>query len=282
MHDPVRTVRRWVWRDDRPSEGERVIPEETALALTYNGSTHVVMMGTPQDLRDFAVGFSISERIIQSDGEIESFDEVAFDGGIELRIWLAQSKADRLRERRRFLAGPTGCGLCGVESIAEALRETPVVGASRQFSPHQIMSAVHAVGPLQKMNIETRAVHAAAFWMPESGIASLREDVGRHNALDKLIGALARDNVAARDGLVLLTSRVSVELVQKAAAIGLPVIVAISTPTALAVRVAEAAGITLVAIARADGFEVFTHPQRIEASFARCEPASHRARPHGE
>ncbi len=266
MHDPVRRVSRWVWRDGRFSEGERAIPEETALALTYNGSTYAVMMGSPQDLRDFAVGFSLSEGIIQSETEIESLDIVDLDGGIELRIWLAQFKADRLRERRRHLAGPTGCGLCGVESIAEALRPPAIVRPSRQFSAQQIMSAMHAVPPLQQINVETRAVHAAAFWTPERGIVSLREDAGRHNALDKLVGALARDNVDAGDGMVLLTSRVSVEMVQKAATIGVPLMVAISAPTALAVRVAEAAGITLAAIARADGFDVFTHPHRIEAS----------------
>jgi FdhD protein len=265
VHDPVRAVHRWVWRDSRLGRGERVIPEETALALTYNGSTYVVMMASPQDLTDFAVGFSLSEGIIQSEAEIESLDIVDLGGGLELRIWLAQSRADRLSERRRYLIGPTGCGLCGIESIAEALRPTVTVEANRQFSPQQIMSAMHDVPPLQQINIETRAVHAAAFWTPECGIVSLREDVGRHNALDKLAGALIRGNIAVGDGMVLLTSRVSVEMVQKAAAIGVPLVVAVSTPTALAVRVAEAAGITLAGIARADGFEVFTHPHRIDA-----------------
>jgi FdhD protein len=268
VHEPVRTVHRWVWRDGRFSQGERAIPEETALALTYNGSTYVVMMGSPQDLRDFAVGFSLSEGIIQSEGEIESLDIVDLGSGLELRIWLEQSKADRLRERRRYLTGPTGCGLCGVESIAEALRPTAIVGASRQFSPQQIMSAMQGVPLLQQINIETHGVHAAAFWTPERGIVSLREDVGRHNALDKLAGALARANVAAGDGMVLLTSRVSVEMVQKVAVIGVPVMVALSAPMALAVRAAEAAGITLAAVARADGFEVFTHPHRIEVDAA--------------
>jgi FdhD protein len=265
MHDPVRTVDRQVWRDGSVSEGARAIPEETALALTYNGGTYAVMMGTPRDLRDFAVGFSLSEGIVQFAEDIESLDIVQLDDGIELRMWLAQARADRLGERRRQIAGPTGCGLCGIDSIAEAVRPAAIVGTGREFSPQQIMSAMQSVPPLQKINTETRAVHAAGFWTPARGVVALREDVGRHNALDKLAGALAREAIAANDGVVLLTSRVSVEMVQKAAAMGAPVMVAVSAPTALTVRMADAAGITLAAIARADGFEVFTHPHRITA-----------------
>lgn len=265
MHDPVRTVRRQVWRENGISNGLRVLPEETALALTYNGGTYAVMMGTPQNLRDFAVGFSLSEGVVQSPDDIQSLDIVDLDDGIELRMWLAQAKANRLGERRRHIAGPTGCGLCGIDSIAEAVRPAAMVGEGREFSPQQIMSAMQNIPPLQRINIETRAVHAAAFWTPARGIAALREDVGRHNALDKLAGALAQEKVAAGDGVILLTSRVSVEMVQKAAAIGAPLMVAVSAPTALAVRMADAAGITLAAIARNDGFEVFTHPGRITA-----------------
>ena len=276
MHTPVRTVRRQVWRESGASDGLRTIPEETALALTYNGGTYAVMMGTPQNLRDFAVGFSLSEGIVQSPDDINSLDIVPLDDGIELRMWLEPSLANRLNERRRHIAGPTGCGICGIDSIAEAIRPAAVVAFGRAFSPQQIMAAMQAVAPLQTINIETRAVHAAAFWMPGRGIAALREDVGRHNALDKLAGALAQSTVAASDGIVLLTSRVSVEMVQKAAAMGAPLMVAVSAPTALAVRMADAAGITLAAIARADGFEVFTHPTRIVAATA-AEDAVHGA-----
>jgi FdhD protein len=158
--------------------------------------------------------------------------------------------------------------LCGIESIAEAMRASAVVRHGRQFSAEIIMAAMQNLPSRQKLNIETRAVHAAAFCNVASGIVALREDVGRHNALDKLSGALARASIAASEGIVLLTSRVSVEMVQKSAAIGAPVMVSISAPTALAVRMADAAGITLVAIARADGFEVFTHPSRISDRFA--------------
>ena len=266
MRDPVRTVDRLVWRDSRLSGGTRAIPEETALALTYNGGTYAVMMGTPQNLDDFAVGFSLNEGIVQTPDEISSLEIADLGDGIELRMWLAEEKANRLSERRRHIAGPTGCGLCGIDSIAEAVRPTAVVGKGRSFTPREIMTAMAGISPLQPINIETRAVHAAAFWTPAAGIVALREDVGRHNALDKLAGALAKAKVSASEGMVLLTSRVSVEMVQKTAAIGASVMVAVSAPTALAVKMAEAAGITLVAVARSDGFEIFTHPDRITST----------------
>jgi FdhD protein len=263
VHDPVRTVGREIWRGGSRARGMRAIPEETAIALTYNGGTYAVMMGTPRDLRDFAVGFSLSEGVVQSADEIEQLDIVDLDDGIELRMWLRPSKAERLSERRRHVAGPTGCGLCGIESIAEAVRPAAVVASGRSFSPREIAVAMASIPALQTINVETRAVHAAALWTPARGVVALREDVGRHNALDKLAGALALEQACASDGMVLLTSRVSVEMVQKTATIGAPLMVAVSAPTALAVRMADAAGITLAAVARADGFEVFTHPHRI-------------------
>jgi len=263
MREAVTTADRKIWRDGNVGEGTRLIPEETAIALSYNGGTYAVMMGTPQNLQDFAVGFSLSEGIVRSPEEIVSLDIVELDDGIELRMWLASPQAERVNERRRHIAGPTGCGICGIESIAEAVRPAAIVAEGRVFSPHEIMAAMASMTVLQQINIQTRAVHAAAFWTPAHGLVALREDVGRHNALDKLAGALAQERVSASEGIVLLTSRVSVEMVQKTATIGAPVMVAVSAPTALAVRTADAAGITLAAIARADGFEIFTHPQRI-------------------
>src|SRR6195952_4563420 len=183
IHEPIRVIPRRIWRQGSPSAGSRSIPEETAVALTYNGGTYAVMMATPQDLQDFAVGFSLSEGVIGSSADIDSLDIVHLDDGVELRMWLSQPKADRLRERRRQIAGPTGRGLCGIESIAEGVSAGAVVTPGLQFSPEQIMTAMRSLPSRQKLHIETRAVHAAAFWNATSGIVALREDVGRPNRL---------------------------------------------------------------------------------------------------
>jgi FdhD protein len=265
---PVIRVLRSIWRGSGTTEGERAIPEETAIAFTYNTASYAVMMATPQDLEDFAIGFSLTEGVISSLDAIETIDIVEEAMGVELRIWLKSREATEFLGRRRKLAGPTGCGLCGVESLTEAMRPPPKVGEGRVLAPGDIMGAVDALLPLQVLNQETRAVHGAGFWQPERGLVALREDVGRHNALDKLAGALARGGVSARDGVIVLTSRVSIEMIQKSAAIGAPIVVAVSAPTALAVRMADSCGMTLAAIARKDGFEVFTHPHRIKGRLA--------------
>lgn len=261
--EPVLRVARASWRNRKLSLGERAIPEETAVAVTYNRFSYAVMMATPADLEDFAVGFSLSEGVVAEPEEILEIEIAAGEKGIELRLWIAERRIAAFAERRRYLAGPTGCGLCGVENLAEALRPPPKVASEFHVSAGAIAAAVASLPALQHFNRQTRAVHAAAFWEPGAGIVALREDVGRHNALDKLAGTMRRHGIAASGGVVLLTSRVSVEMVQKAAVLGVPVLVAVSAPTALALRTAEEAGITLVAIARDDGFDVFTHSGRI-------------------
>ena len=263
MLKPIRHVKQMAWRANGLVGGERTIPEETAVAFTYNGSSYAVMMATPQDLEDFALGFSLTEGIIKSPAEIESLEIIEEPIGIELRMRLIEPHATAFRERRRYLAGPTGCGLCGIETLAEAMRTPVAVADDSTFTPKEIMAAVDALYGRQAINRVTHAVHGAAFYRSDKGLVALREDVGRHNALDKLAGALAREGVSCRGSVSVLTSRLSVELVQKAAAIGIPVLVAVSAPTALAVRTAKASGITLVAVAREDGFEIFTNPRRI-------------------
>jgi FdhD protein len=263
MANPVQRVENLVWRREGAAAGERALPEETAVAFTYNGTSYAVMMATPRDLEDFAVGFTLTEGIVESPVEIETIEIVEEEAGIELRMWLSAARAQRLQARRRHMAGPTGCGLCGIESLTQAMRPSPLVSEGRRFAPADIMAAMSSLAPAQPINIETRAVHAAAFWTIERGLVALREDVGRHNALDKLGGAMARRDLPGQDGIAILTSRVSVEMVQKAAMLGIPILAAVSAPTALAVRSAEACGVTLIGIARGDGFEVFAHARRV-------------------
>lgn len=241
------------------SGSSRELPAEVAVAISYNGSTQAVMMATPADLDDFAYGFSLTEGIATAD-EIESVEAVESDLGIDLQIWLKAPAEDRQRARRRSMAGPVGCGLCGIDSLEEAQRKPRRVADSAfTMTPAEIMQAMADITSHQPLHDITRAAHAAAFW--SGGIVAAREDVGRHNALDKLIGAVGRSAHPA--GAVVLTCRTSIDMVQKCAAAGFPLIIAASAPTATAVEMAEAAGITLIALARPDGFEVFTHPHRI-------------------
>ncbi|MFL5252386.1 MAG: formate dehydrogenase accessory sulfurtransferase FdhD [Rhodopila sp.] len=261
---PSTPAPRVAWRGDMPTTGARTVPTETPIALTYARATHAVMLATPADLEDFAIGFSLAEGIIRIPADILALDIVPLADGIECRMDLGGDRLDALTRRQRRMAGPSGCGLCGMDSIAAAIRPAPPVPQGRRFTPTHIRDAMQTMQAAQTLNAATRAVHAAAFWTPEHGLVAVREDVGRHNALDKLTGALARADIGVADGLLLLSSRVSVEMVQKAATAGAPVLVAISAPTSLAIRTAADAGITLIGIARPDGCEVFTCPDRIE------------------
>jgi FdhD protein len=252
-----------VRRNEKTAPGERVIPEETPVAFTYGGSTHAVMMATPADLEDFAVGFALTEGLIEKGEDAGEVEIVVSDLGVELRCWLPEERQQSYAERRRSMAGPTGCGLCGIESLEQACRTAPALDNSLSVRAEALVEAMERLPSGQRLNRETRAVHAAAFWAPAGGALVVREDVGRHNALDKLAGALARQGIPAGQGVVLMTSRISVELVQKAARIGAPILAAVSAPTALAVRTAQSCGMTLVAVMRGRDFEIFTHSNRI-------------------
>lgn len=251
-----------VWRGEA-LDSMRDVPEETPVALVYDGTSEAVMMATPDDLEDFVTGFALTEGIVASAADIRRVEIVPHANGIEARAWLTPGLGLERATRRRTRTGPTGCGLCGVESLDDAVRAVPRVNGDLLLTPADIMAAINQLEASQPLSVRTRAVHAAGFWTPDGGLMAAREDVGRHNALDKLAGALARQGVAGTSGAVVLTSRVSVEMVEKAAMLGASVLIAISAPTALALRTAEAAGMTVVAVVRANGFEVFTHAQRI-------------------
>lgn len=245
--------------------GPRTLPEEVAVALSFNGTAQAVMMATPADLVDFAYGFALTEGLA-SPAEILSVEVVETAKGIDVQSWLAPQAEARLVKRRRTMAGPVGCGLCGIDSIEEAVRElTPVPDSAFTMTPVEIMAAIAALPGAQPLHDATRAVHAAGFWA--GGLVAAREDVGRHNALDKLAGHLIRSGTQPQ-GAILLTSRVSIDMVQKVAALGAPMIIAVSAPTAHAVALAEQAGITLIALARSDRFDLFTHAHRLAAETA--------------
>lgn len=244
----------------------RTLAQETAVALVYNGTTEAVMMATPADLEDFAFGFSLNESLIESVEDVAELTIAPTEHGIELRMWLRPERAASYHARRRHLAGPTGCGLCGIESLSQAMRPLRSVGANIVVRESEIADAVASLAARQVLNHATHAVHAAGYYRPGRGMLAVREDIGRHNALDKLAGALTQNHVDARRGMLVITSRISVEMVQKAAMIGAPVLIAMSAPTALAVRVAESANITLVGVARGESYQVFCHAHRIADS----------------
>jgi FdhD protein len=250
------------WKSGRLSQVEDVVAEEVPVALIYNGISHAVMLATPNNLEDFALGFSLAEGILSHPKELYGIEVVAQSDGIELRMEIAAERFHQLKEKRRSMTGRTGCGLCGAESLAQALRLPDAVNQSQEtFSAAAILKALAEASKNQPLQAETGATHASFWVSPEGDVELVREDVGRHNALDKLLGAKARsDN---KSGFVLTTSRASYEMVQKSAVAGVAMLVAISAPTGLAIRMAKQSGITLVGFARPEQYVVYTHPQRI-------------------
>lgn len=242
------------------------VADEVPVALEYNGISHTVMLATPLDLADFALGFSLSEGILSDASELYGVEEEASALGITLHLSVAAGAFARLKERRRSMTGRTGCGLCGTESLAHVARTLPPLPSMAETGPLDRAAIARAMSQfceLQTLQQATGAVHAAAWCSAGGEVRWLREDVGRHNALDKLIGAIATRGCGFDDGFVLMTSRASYEIVQKAATVGIAAIAALSAPTGMAVRLAEAAGVTLVGFARGHRHSVYTHPQRI-------------------
>jgi formate dehydrogenase accessory protein FdhD len=242
---------------------DRVIGE-APVAMVYNGVSFAVMLATPCDLEDFALGFALAEGIVADAGEFELVDVLRTDRGISLQGLIPSGRFAALAARRRNLAGRSGCGLCGIESLEDAVRPLPRVETGANIRREAVAIGMRALTAAQPLNAATGGAHAAAF-VAHDGRITVREDVGRHNALDKLIGALATASLQGADGFLAITSRASWEIVHKAAHARIAVVAAISAPTSLAVSAADAAGITLIAFARDEAMNVYTHPQRIVA-----------------
>lgn len=251
--------------EGRPDPRLETIAEEEPIALVYNGLSYAVMMATPNDLEDFALGFSLTESILKSAEELYDVEVERFARGAEVRLRVASARFAELRNRQRNLAGRTGCGLCGVDTIAEALRPVARVASTLRIRPEAIHAAIQAFPAHQVLNRDVGAVHAAGFACADGSLVAVREDVGRHNALDKLAGHIARAGIDGGSGFVVVSSRCSYEMVHKTAAAGVPLIASVSAPTALAVEFAREAGVGLCAFAREGRFTIYACPERVAA-----------------
>jgi FdhD protein len=257
----------WRHRDGTLVPTAARLAVEVPVALEYNGIAHAVMLATPQDLEDFALGFSLSEGILDRAGDLYGVEIGTTRDGITLALDIATGAFAHLKERRRSLVGRTGCGICGTESLDQVLRPLAALVAPDWRLPAPALARASAgIGPRQALQQETGATHGAAWCTPMGDIVLVREDVGRHNALDKLIGALVRAGVDRSQGFALITSRASVEMVQKAATAGISILAAVSGPTTLAVQTAERLGVSLVGFTRGSHFSVYAHHERIDAS----------------
>ncbi|HXX10662.1 MAG TPA: formate dehydrogenase accessory sulfurtransferase FdhD [Burkholderiales bacterium] len=254
------------WEGGQPTAARDSVAEETPLALIYNGLQHVVMMASPADLEDFALGFSLSEGVIETPAELHAFETDRVGDGIALYMDVDATRARALEAQRRNLAGRTGCGLCGAETIEQAVRHPAAVASGVRVTASALQDALARLAQRQQLNAKTGSVHAAAWATPEGEVVVVREDVGRHNALDKMIGALAREGRSFEHGFALITSRASFEMAQKAATVGITLLAAISAPTGLAIRLAQETGLTLIGFARGRSFNVYANPQRVTAA----------------
>ena len=255
------------WKNNQLLDADDCLAEEVPIALVYNGVSHAVMLATPKDLDDFALGFSLTEGILKNKSELYDIEIVALQEGIELQITIASERFENLKERRRSMTGRTGCGLCGAENLAQVMRfpqadVSIVQHALQNISWQSVQNAYDNIQPMQTLQRLTGATHACAWADLEGKINLVREDVGRHNAMDKLIGALSKA-IPTETGFVLTTSRASYEMVQKVMSVGIQMLAAISAPTGLAVRIAEDNNVTLLGFVRNGTHVVYAHPERL-------------------
>ena len=262
---PLLELRAQRWERGALAEADETVAEETPVALVYNGIPHVVMMATPQDLEDFALGFSLTEELVTGAEQLLKVESIRYGQGIEVQVTVTADREEVIAGRTRRLTGRTGCGICGADSVAAVLKTLHEIPAGPPIAQAAVQRALDQVASHQTLNAASGAIHAAAWAALDGAIGLVREDVGRHNALDKLIGALVKDGTDPRSGFVVVTSRASFEMVQKTTVLGAPLMAAISGPTGLAVRVAQQAGLTLVGFARGSRHTVYTHPERLTA-----------------
>ena len=251
------------WDQGRREARLEQVAEETPIALVYNGTPHVVMMATPADLDDFALGFSVTEELIRSPADLLETELVRYSQGIEIQATVAAACEATIAARTRRLTGRTGCGICGADSFTAVLKQLHPVATDVAVSPDAIHAALTSLATQQRLNAAAGAVHAAGWARLDGTVEVVREDVGRHNALDKLIGAVLKGGIDVHTGFVVVTSRASFEMVQKTTVLGAGVLAAVSGPTGLALRVAQHAGLTLVGFARDGRHTVYTHPDRV-------------------
>jgi len=259
-----RTVRVDRWRNDAWTRAEDRVADEVPVAMVYNGISHAVMLASPLNLEAFGLGFSLTEGIVADPSEMYDLELVTRANGIELQMTIAQERFSALKEKRRSMAGRTGCGLCGAENLQHVVRHPAPVGAGCSITPQALHGAFNQLTEHQPIQSLTGAVHAAAWATPTGDVLFAMEDVGRHNALDKLIGTLATQGVDPSQGFVIVTSRASYEMVQKTASFGISLLAAISAPTGLAIDLAHETGLTLIGFSRRDSHVVYAHPHRIQ------------------
>lgn len=256
-----------LWREGAARRVDDHLAEEVPVGLVFNGIAQAVMLASPADLEDFAHGFAWTEGLLDDLGALRSVDVVPGAQGIELHVTVSAAAEWRLRERRRTLEGRTGCGLCGAESLAQVRRvrpeSAPGAAAAPVLRPQAVLAALAALPAHQAVQRLTGATHAAAWCDADGAVRLVREDVGRHNALDKLLGAMWRAGLPRHDGFVCITSRVSFELVQKCVVAGVPALAAVSAPTALAVALAQEGGLLLMGFARGSTLVAYAHADRL-------------------